>query len=253
MIAVTLDGNKGSGSSNPALDYTTVYIRYGGTEIYTTRTSTTEGSGQISITSEDVTREGYDYRGFSSNQTATAGDSSIIINENGGVNGTFTLFSADGTAENPNRIYAVWSAKSYTLTLDANSSYYQAEGSSGSATFPGGGTTTQITVTYDKTPNFTIPSWTDDDTSTEYYSFGGFYNVADPNGSNRQQIVSAQGGLLSVWGTNGLWTHDVDNETLYAHWVAQEISVTVSANGGQIEGSSTGTTTRNIKITRRIK
>ncbi len=98
-------------------------------------------------------------------------------------------------------LYAHWSANAYTVTLDAN-----------------GGTTstTTLTVTYDSTYGILpVPTRTG-------YTFEGWYTSASGGtpvtSSTKVSITSAQ--------------------TLYAHWSANEYTVTFNANGGTTDTTS---------------
>ena len=124
-------------------------------------------------------------------------------------------------------LYAIWTAKTYTLSLD-NQSPTTAS------------TPTSVTVTYNASTNLTGTVVTTLPTKTGY-TFGGYYTGT--GGSGVQLITDAGVVNASVTGyTDGdkKWIKDGDaTVTVYAKWTANEIDLVLSANGGENDGSAT--------------
>lgn len=122
-------------------------------------------------------------------------------------------------------LYAIWTAKTYTLSLDDQSPTTAS-------------TPTSVTVTYNASTNLTGTVVTTLPTKTGY-TFGGYYTGT--SGSGVQLITDAGVVNASVTGyTDGdkKWIYD-DDVTVYAKWTAIEIDLVLSANGGEDDGSAT--------------
>ena len=119
-IQVSINLNKGNGSTTPTFAHSSVYILYGDKTIYTGRNATdlTAPSG-TEITDNFVpTRTGYNFKGWGTSANAITlltGNDGILINN-------WTTSAADGDT-----LYAIWEAKQYTVTLNANSDVYETE------------------------------------------------------------------------------------------------------------------------------
>lgn len=124
-------------------------------------------------------------------------------------------------------LYAIWTAKTYTLSLDNQSATTAS-------------TPTSVTVTYNASTNLTGTVVTTPPTKTGY-TFGGYYTGT--GGSGVQLITDAGVVNASVTGyTDGdkKWIKDGNaTVTVYAKWTANEIDLVLSANGGENDGSAT--------------
>ncbi len=98
-------------------------------------------------------------------------------------------------------LYAVWQANTYTVTFDSN----------GQTVFP---SITDVTVTYDSTYG-ELPS---PSVLLSGYAFGGWF-------------TSATGGTQI---TSDTIVKITDTQTLYAHWIANNYTITFDANGGTV-------------------
>ena len=127
-------------------------------------------------------RTGYTFKGWSTNANATTA--------------TSPLPPATAAAA----WYAVWEAKTYTLTLNPGA---------------GSGGSTTASVKYGSSlPAIQIPSRTG-------YSFDGYFDSE----SGGTQYYTSTGTSANTW-------NKAANATLYAHWTAKKYTVSFNANGG---------------------
>ena len=124
-------------------------------------------------------------------------------NTNSSGTGTSYISGANYTANAALGLYAVWAASNYTVTLDPNNGELPSSSNS-------------ITVTYNKSYG-TLPNPT-----RVGYSFSGWY--LDLNGQN---LVTSST-TMTIAG----------NHTLYAKWIANEVSVSFNTHGGSCETTS---------------
>ena len=206
------------------------------------QSATTAGTESIEVWADDdhnltgtpaitlPTKTGYTFGGY---YTATGGSGVQIIDDAGTVNAsagggsTYTDASKNWKYGNNIELYAKWTAKTYTLSLD-NQSPTTAS------------TPTSVTVTYNASTNLTGTVVTTLPTKTGY-TFGGYYTGT--SGSGVQLITDAGVVNASVTGYTDAsknWIKDGDaTVTVYAKWTADEIELVLSANGGEDDGSAT--------------
>ena len=168
-----------------AKEYTVSFNANGGTETSETRTVTYGNPyGELPT----LTREGYTFEGW-------------FTAQNGGTQ--VTAVTTVTTAAD-HMLYAHWTANEYTVTFNAN-----------------GGTVTpaEQTVTYGSTYG-ELPTLT-----REGYTFAGWFTKKDGGTQVTKETV----------------VKTVADHTLYAHWTANEYTVTFDANGGTV-----GTTTKTV-------
>ena len=177
--AVTLDGN-GATSTN-----------------HTTSVTATYGSAMPTLTTAP-TRTGYTFAGY---YDATSG-------------GTQYYTSAGASARTWNKasdttLYARWTAKTFTVTLDGNGATSTVH-------------TTSVTATYGSAmPTLAIaPSRTG-------YTFAGYYDAT--SGGNK--YYNAEKTSAKNWDKTSA-------TTLYAHWTAKTFTITFDPNGGTINNPS---------------
>lgn len=138
---------------------------------------------------------------------------------NTGGDGTSYALSGNYSANSNVTLYAIWQANGYIISLD-NQSPTTAS------------TPTQINVTYDASTNLTGTVVTTLPTKTGY-TFGGYYT--NKNGAGTQIITdegvvvaSAGSGTYTDASRNWKYANDL---TVYANWIANDISLTLSRNG----------------------
>lgn len=134
--------------------------------------------------------------------------------------GTGTSYDCGGTyTGNANlTLYAIWAAKTYTISLDGNG---------------GTGNTSSVTATYNSA---TLSSSITNPTQSGY-TFQGWYSGSGGTGT---LIINTSGVLqagTSYTGAGGIWTND-GNVTLYAKWSANVISLTLDKGTGGTSGGS---------------
>lgn len=130
----------------------------------------------------DITRVGYTFDGWNATFDGT---------------GTYYASGDTYTVEDSITLYAHWTPKTCTITLDGQSAGTQSQNN--------------VVMTYDKiAPNVVIPI-------REYYVFGGYYTEPDGNGI---QVHDKDGKGLVVW--NGTMWENVT--TLYAYWTPKEMT-----------------------------
>jgi len=174
-------------------------------------------SGQYAASGKDITftqtpATGYTFKGW---YTASSGGLAIACMASDNV--------YDDIAANIN-VYAQYNAKTYTVTLDQQTSA-TGYGSSGS---------TSLTATYDAAfPSATMP------TAAAGYAFMGYYSATGGGGT---QFTDASGNLLAnITGysdASGHWKYDDDDLTLYAYYKKAEITaLTLDATVVEINGT----------------
>ena len=142
---------------------------------------------KLTLSTTKPTKTGYDFVGWSTTS-----------------NGTSATYNAGGTYSTDKAVtlYAVWKAKNYTVTFNAN----------GGSVSPN-----SKTVTYNSTYG-TLPTPT-----RTGYTFNGWYTSS----SGGTKISSSSKVTIT------------SNQTLYAHWTINSYTVTFNANGGSVSPSST--------------
>ncbi len=178
----------------------TVYFNANGGSVSTS--SKTVYYGSTYGTLPTPTQTGYTFTGW---YTAASGGTKI------------TASTTVTTAAN-HTLYAHWTGKTYTVTLNANGGSISVDGNSV--------TTTSKTVTFGSTYG-TLPTPT-----RTGYTFTGWY-------------TSASGGSKVTSSTK---VTTASNHTLYAHWTGKTYTVTLNANGGSIsvDGNSVTTTSKTV-------
>ncbi|MCQ2374828.1 MAG: InlB B-repeat-containing protein [Salinivirgaceae bacterium] len=162
---------------------------------YATKFATTNGGAAVT-TITVPTKTGYDFDGY---YTATNGGGTKYIDATGKIVASNTATTANIT------LYANWTAKTYTITLDNQG-----------ATTAG---TASLLLTYANAyspASVTIPTRTG-------YTFGGYYTAINGGGT---QYVNASGTILA---TSTTFT---SNTTLYAKWTANSYTISYQPNGG---------------------
>ena len=176
---ITLTYNANGGSGAPSAQSATVY------------NATT--SYKFTLSSSKPTRTGYDFLGWSTSSTATSASYSA--------GGACSLSASD-------ILYAVWKAKTYKITYNANGGSNQPDAQS--YTYAASGTITLSSSKPIRT-GYTFQKWnTKADGSGTSYSPGGTFNRYN------------------------------SSTTLYAIWTINTYSITYNANGGT--GEPTGQT-----------
>lgn len=195
----------GTGTVTATFSPNTYYVRFngnGGTGSMSNQTLTYDAA-QI-LTSNAFTRTGYTFAGW-----ATAADGSVAYTDGQSVS---NLSSTQGATVD---LYAKWTAKTYTVTLDVD------EDHKGTIA----GAATSQTVTYDATPT-TIANRP---TAEEGYGLDSYYT--GHNGAGTKLINGDGTWVASVAGytdASSHWIHDGD-ETLYAYYKKAEITVGLAA------------------------
>lgn len=158
----------------------------------------TKSEGTV-VTLPTPTRTGYTFNGWYT--SATGG----------------TLVSSPVTLNADTTLYAGWTAKTNTLTLNANL-----------GTFDGGSSTTAITITYDQKYG-TLPTPT-----RPGYKLVGWFDTSSTSGGN--EITSNT-------------VHKTESDRIiYARWTPAQYKVTFNANGGTCD-TTEATVTYNQKYT----
>lgn len=195
----------GTGTVTATFSPNTYYVRFngnGGTGSMSNQTLTYDAAQ--ALTSNAFTRTGYTFAGW-----ATAADGSVAYTDGQSVS---NLSSTQGATVD---LYAKWTAKTYTVTLDVD------EDHKGTIA----GAATSQTVTYDATPT-TIANRP---TAEEGYGLDGYYT--GHNGAGTKLINGDGTWVASVAGytdASSHWIHDGD-ETLYAYYKKAEITVGLAA------------------------
>lgn len=182
----------------------------------------TYGVGTLTITTAP-TRTGYTLNGY----YKEAGATTLIASTSKALqaNTTYTNSSSQWTyTSSAPTLYAGWTAKTYTITLDRE-----------------GATTgsTSVTMTYDASTHTTITNPT-----KTGYTFGGYWTGDNGTGT---LIIATDGTLQEnvsgYTGVGGIWNKDATC-TLYAQWTAKTTTLSFSQSGtGYGSGGQTGTKT----------
>ena len=143
------------------------------------------------------TRTGYNLSGYYTNASCTT----LVANTSKTLQASTTYTDSNGKWKYTSApdLFAGWTAKNYTVTLDAN----------------GGTSDGSITTTYDSnsTSSFSAASYAG-------YSCDGYFD--DPGAGEGNMIIDADGNLadatVSGWLSSGEWVKDGADITLYAHW-----------------------------------
>lgn len=195
---ITLNGNGGSGHTSSV-------------------TATYNSSTLASIT--NPTKTGYTFAGW---YTGSGGTGTLVINTSGVLQANVSNYTGAGgkwVGTEAKTLYAKWTAKTYTITLDDNGDYQ----GNGSATATYGNTTLTVSSHAERDDWNLVGYWT-------------------ASGSGGSQVSDASGNLIaSVDGytdSNSKWIKDAAC-SLYAHW-SQVNSLTVAA--GDHISTVTGTT-----------
>ena len=192
IYKATLNNQSATSAGTAALWY--AYNTYISPYYYYTDSNCATGLAGSKITIPAKT--GYTFGGY---YTSTGGGGTQYITSGGVM--TNNLYKQSGNRT----LYAKWTAKTFTVTFDAN----------------GGSTSTESkTVTYASTYG-TLPTPT-----RTGYTFNGWYTAK----SGGTQITSST--TVSITAA----------QTLYARWTANQYTLTVNPNGGAYAGSTSATT-----------
>lgn len=192
IYKATLNNQSATTAGTAALWY--AYNTYISPYYYYTDSNCATGLASSKITSP--TKTGYTFGGY---YTSTGGGGTQYITSGGVM--TNNLYKQSGNRT----LYAKWTAKTFTVTFDAN----------------GGSTSTASkTVTYASTYG-TLPTPT-----RTGHTFGGWY-------------TAKSGGTKITADTTVSITAA---QTLYARWTANQYTLTVNPNGGAYAGSTSATT-----------
>ena len=206
----TLSGGEESTITIPSYSYTGCTLSFTGqAKTYTVtldRQSGNGGTASVTATYGSAmpaatmpTRKGYTFGGY---YTGTDGDGTQYYTASGASAKNWSEASAT-------KLYAKWTADTYTLTLDSQS---------------GSGGSSSVTATYDAAmPTIAVPTRTG-------YTFGGYYTGTDGGGT---QYYTAAGASAKNWDKTSA-------TTLYAKWTALTYNVTLDLQGGS--GGSTNVT-----------
>lgn len=178
------------GSANSGINFYAINLVYSGEEppaptpTYTLTYDENGGSGEMG---EQTVNEGQSVTVKANAFTAPEGYTFKEWNTNAKGSGTKYNVGQSVTMTADLTLYAVWSPKTYTVTLNAAG---------------GTGGTTSVTATFDDPmPNITIPTRTN-------YSFLGYFSAQNGQGT---QYYDANGSSTNSWTTPS-------NATLYAAW-----------------------------------
>lgn len=162
------------------------------------------------------TRTGYDFVGYYDTDAATGGTQYY----------TAAGASAHVWDKTSNTtLYARWTAKSYTVTLDKNAN----DATAGTAS---------VTATYDSampTAGLTLPT-------RDGYNFAGYYDTSATTGGT--QYYTAAGASAQAW-------DKASNTTLYARWTLKTYTVTYKAGDNATGSDYTATKTHGTALTLR--
>ena len=240
------DGTIASGN-NP------IYVYYGGTAIYTTRT------GSTAATMPTVTPPtGYDFNGW----FTAATDGSKVLNADGTATGTAVSSwtnaskqwvktgTSDSATTAANILHAQYSPKTYTITLNGNGAT-TAGSTSATATYDA---TTLSTITNPSRAynisGFTLPASNNaagatvssTSTLTSTYTFNGWYKESGATNKIASNATTpALQASTSYTDANSKWTND-GAVTLYAGWTAQAKTLPTITKTGYTCGWTTTAT-----------
>ena len=176
------------GSANSGINFYAINLIYSGsTPVIPTYTLSYDENGGSGEMEEQTAQEGQTVKVKANAFTAPAGYAFKEWNDNHKGSGTKYNAGQNVTMTKDLTLYAVWSPKTYTVTLDAAG---------------GTGGTSSVTVTFDEAmPNITIPS-------KSGYTFLGYFDA------NGKQYYDANGASVNSWITPS-------NTTLTAQWEEQ--------------------------------
>ena len=182
-----------------------------------TSTSKTE-TKQMYSGKHNLTRNGYELLGFSTNPEATTPEYKITIDKQNGlyiVEGDFCPYDAvNGGGKGPVSLYAVWNKIPDIVTLD-----------------PQGGTggNTQTTAIYGQK----LPNGLEAPTKPGYEFRGYYSNANDEWPESQGQDIYYGGKEYYDKDMNGVEPWDkTQGGTIYAHWAPKTYIVTLDADGG---------------------
>lgn len=205
---VTLNNQSATTAGTTAYWY--IYETYKNGIYYYSDANCTTKLGTDGATITKPTRTGYTFGGY---YTGTNGSGTQYVNANGvTVNNMYSTVAKDTT------LYAKWTANKYTVTTNANGGTIPA---TSGWTVASDGTTATKTMTYDANYG-TLPTPT-----RTGYTFAGWWTAA----SNGTQI------------TTSTKMQTASNHTLYAHWTANNYTISYNPNGrgGLLSGVSDAT------------
>ena len=210
----------------------TIYAHWTAIE-YIVRFNANTGSGKMDdqkfaydetkeLTANSFTKTGYSFKNWTTNPNGTGtsyNDKQQVKN----------LANKNGAVVN---LYAQWTAKTYTVTFNANS---------GKINLDNKGTLTdsqQYTdFKYDATTHNNVKNLYPQRTG---YTFSGWFNAA----TGGTKVYNADGSYNSeasgFWTSSGAWKYD-NNVTLYAQWTAIEYTIRFDPNNGGAETKITYT------------
>ena len=176
------------GSASGGINFYAINLIYSGsTPVIPTYTLSYDENGGSGEMEEQTAQEGQTVKVKTNTFTAPTGYSFKEWNDNYKGSGTKYNAGQDVTMTKDLTLYAVWSPKTYTVTLNAAG---------------GTGGTSSVTVTFDEAmPNITIPS-------KSGYTFLGYFDA------NGKQYYDANGASVNSWITPS-------NATLTAQWEEQ--------------------------------
>ena len=144
----------------------------------------------VTLTTNGFSKIGYRFLGWSESSSATSATYTD--------GQTVSAYSSTNPGVRAALLYAVWEAKTYTVTFDKQ------DGTGGS---------NSVTATYGSAmPSATMPSRTG-------YAFAGYYTSTGGGGT---QYYTAAGASTRSWNIDG-------SRTLYANWTANKYTITLSA------------------------
>lgn len=195
----TVTGNVTATPTWTANSYTITYYSNGGTGSMNTTTATYGSS--VTLRTNSFTRSGYTFSGWN-----TSSDGSGTSYSDGK---TWSSWSMTSNLY----LYAQWSANTYTVTFNKNTTDTTYSGSY-----------TSKTMTYNSTSNnsLSVPTRTG-------YTFSGWYTASSGGTAVWGSGGSYNSSATSYW-SSGKWIY-TSNRTVYAHWTANTYSVVFNGNG----------------------
>lgn len=192
----SMDANTNLYAKVELMTTTVTFNKNGGSGSTPATLTATHGSSSLSSGYVAPTRTGYTFNGW---YDAESGGNKVF-----GTNGVITASSgyADGSSNwtytgTTLTVYARWTAKSYTVTLDKQS------GSGGPAS---------VSATYNAAmPSATMPTRTG-------YDFNGYYGSTGGSGT---KYYNADGSSAHIWDQAGA-------RTIYAYWTLHNYTITYS-------------------------
>ena len=206
-------------------EYTVTYDIQGGDwgATSTTQDVTYDSSWQVVLDSYPV-KTGYTFGGFY-DQANCKGTQYVGATANSGglLSSTRTWNKVADT-----KLYACWTANKYTVTYDIQGGDW-------------GATSTTQDVTYDSSWQVILDNYP----VKTGYTFGGFYDQANCNGT---QYVGATANSSDVLSSTRAWDK-VANTQLYACWTANEYTVTYACGDGTGTAPADTTATYDVNFT----